>query len=107
LGGAFRSGNWTKVQYAGNPLTTRLFPNQACPSCSGSIRIPNSCGYRDDTPSYDALRNIYSYPDCLPAFNAFVKTVPGKGWNVLFRLYGALEPWFDKTWRPGEFVLVN
>jgi hypothetical protein len=27
---------------------------------------------------------------------------PGKGWNTLLRLYGPLESWFDKTWRPGE-----
>jgi hypothetical protein len=33
------------------------------------------------------------------------QTIPGKGWNMLFRLYGPLEPWFDKTWRVGEFVL--
>ena len=32
----------------------------------------------------------------------WVQTVPGKGWNMLLRLYGPLEPWFDKTWRPGE-----
>uniref|UniRef100_I2Q5F0 DUF1254 domain-containing protein n=1 Tax=Desulfovibrio sp. U5L TaxID=596152 RepID=I2Q5F0_9BACT len=32
----------------------------------------------------------------------WVQTVPGKGWNVILRLYGPLEPWFDKTWRPGE-----
>jgi hypothetical protein len=37
----------------------------------------------------------------------WVQTVPGKGWNVLLRLYGPLEPWFDKTWRPGEFELVK
>jgi hypothetical protein len=37
----------------------------------------------------------------------WVQTVPGKGWNVLFRLYGPLEPWFDKTWRLGEFVQVD
>ena len=37
----------------------------------------------------------------------WVQTVPGKGWNVLLRLYGPLQPWFDKTWQPGEFVLVN
>jgi len=37
----------------------------------------------------------------------WVQTIPGKGWNVLFRLYGPLEPWFDKTWRPGEFELVT
>jgi hypothetical protein len=32
----------------------------------------------------------------------WVQTVPGKGWNTLLRLYGPLEPWFNKTWRPGE-----
>jgi hypothetical protein len=37
----------------------------------------------------------------------WVQTVPGKGWNVLFRLYGPLQSWFDKTWKPGEFELVE
>jgi hypothetical protein len=37
----------------------------------------------------------------------WVQTVPGKGWNVLLRLYGPLQPWFDKTWKPGEFELVQ
>jgi hypothetical protein len=34
-------------------------------------------------------------------------TVPGKGWFTVFRLYGPLEPWFDKTWRPGEIEMVK
>src|SRR5580704_16367801 len=37
----------------------------------------------------------------------WVQTVPGRGWNVLLRLYGPLQPWFDKTWKPGEFELVQ
>jgi hypothetical protein len=37
----------------------------------------------------------------------WVQTVPGKGWNVLLRLYGPGQAWFDKTWKPGEFELVN
>ena len=37
----------------------------------------------------------------------WVQTVPDKGWNVLLRLYGPLQPWFDKTWKPGEFELVK
>lgn len=37
----------------------------------------------------------------------WVQTVPGKGWNVLLRLYGPLESWFDKSWKPGEFELVK
>jgi len=38
--------------------------------------------------------------------NNWIQTIPGKGWNTIFRLYGPLEPWFDKTWQPGdpEFV---
>ena len=35
----------------------------------------------------------------------WVQTVPGQGWNTILRLYGPLEPWFNKTWRPGEIEL--
>lgn len=35
----------------------------------------------------------------------WVQTVPGKGWNTILRLYGPLEPFFNKTWRPGEIKL--
>lgn len=37
----------------------------------------------------------------------WVQTLPGKSWNVLLRLYGPLESWFDKTWKPGDFELVE
>jgi hypothetical protein len=39
--------------------------------------------------------------------NNWVQTIPGKGWFMILRLYGPLEPWFDKTWRPGEIELAN
>ena len=34
----------------------------------------------------------------------WIQTVPGKGWSVILRLYGPLQPWFDKSWKPGEIV---
>ena len=37
----------------------------------------------------------------------WVQTVPGKGWLAIFRLYGPLEPWFDKTWRLKDFELMK
>jgi hypothetical protein len=37
----------------------------------------------------------------------WVQTMPGKSFNVLLRLYGPLEPFFDKTWMPGDFELVK
>jgi len=39
--------------------------------------------------------------------NNWIQTIPGKGWNMLFRLYGPLEPWFDKTWKLSEIELVK
>jgi hypothetical protein len=39
--------------------------------------------------------------------NNWVQTIPGKGWFMILRLYGPLEPWFNKTWRPGEIKLVE
>ncbi len=37
----------------------------------------------------------------------WIETVPGKSWFVILRLYGPLEPWFDKTWQPGEIELME
>ncbi|MBB3699483.1 DUF1254 domain-containing protein [Flammeovirga yaeyamensis] len=39
--------------------------------------------------------------------NNWIQTVPGKGWNTIFRLYGPLEPWFDGEWYPSDAVLVE
>jgi hypothetical protein len=37
----------------------------------------------------------------------WVQTIPGKGWFMILRLYGPLEPWFDQSWRPGEIARVQ
>jgi hypothetical protein len=37
----------------------------------------------------------------------WIETVPGKGWFVILRLDSPLEPFFTKTWRPGEIGLVT
>jgi len=39
--------------------------------------------------------------------NNWVQTVPGKGYNVLLRLYGPLQAWFDRSWKPGDFTPVQ
>jgi len=31
----------------------------------------------------------------------------GKGWSMQLRLQGPRQPWFDKTWRPGDPELVD
>jgi len=37
----------------------------------------------------------------------WIQTMPMKGYNVLLRLYGPEQAWFDKTWKPSDFELVE
>jgi len=37
----------------------------------------------------------------------WLQTIPGKSWWIGLRMYGPLQPWIDKTWRPGEIELVQ
>ena len=39
--------------------------------------------------------------------NNWIQTVPGKGWNSIFRLYGPMQAFYDQTWIPGDAELVN
>jgi hypothetical protein len=56
----------------------------------------------------DGSVDIYFGPKAPDGMEAnWLQTVPGKGWFAIFRLYGPLEPWFDKTWRPGEITLAE
>jgi hypothetical protein len=55
----------------------------------------------------DGSCDIYFGPTKPEGNVNWLQTIPGKGWHSLFRLYSPLEPWFDKTWRPGEVELVE
>ena len=59
-------------------------------------------------PSADGSTTIYFGPKP-PAGQEgnWIQTMPGKGWNVLLRLYGPLEPWLELTWKPGDVELVE
>jgi len=37
----------------------------------------------------------------------WIKTLPGKGWFVYFRIYGPEQSAFDGSWKPGDFEQLN
>ena len=37
----------------------------------------------------------------------WLATLPGKSWFTILRMYGPLEAWINKTWRPSEIDLVK
>jgi len=56
----------------------------------------------------DGSWDIYFSPEAPEGFeNNWIQTVPGKGWNTIFRLYGPLEPWFNNEWYPSDAELVK
>jgi len=90
---------WSIIVYS-NQTRSMLQTDQQFPSVSSMTKglIVNADGSVD----------IYFGPEA-PAGkeNNWVQTVPGRGWNTILRIYGPLEPWFNKTWRPGEIELVK
>ena len=60
---------------------------------------------KDLIQNEDGSWDIYIGPDAPKGFeNNWIQTVPGKGWNTIFRLYAPLEPWFEGKWYPSDAV---
>jgi len=56
----------------------------------------------------DGSVDLYFGPEAPEGYEKnWTQTVPGKGWFPILRLYGPLQPWFDKTWKPGDLELVE
>ena len=58
-------------------------------------------------PNDDGSYAIWFGPKPPKGQGNWIQTIPGKSFNCLLRLYGPLEPWFDKSWKPGDFELVR
>jgi hypothetical protein len=60
-------------------------------------------------PDADGSTTIYfspTQPEGVARGN-WIQTMPGKGYNVMLRLYSPLEPFFTKEWRPSEIEFVQ
>jgi len=77
--------------------TSQPFPSYNSEKHKGKVEV-------NDDGSVD----LYTGPKAPAGKKAnWLQTVPGKGWFTLLRLYSPTEPWFEKTWRPGEIELVE
>ena len=85
---------WSVILYS-NQTRSMIQTDQQYPSVSSQNRnlLVNTDGSVD----------VYFAPEA-PAGkeNNWVQTIPGQTWNTLLRLYGPLEAFYNKTWRPGE-----
>jgi hypothetical protein len=84
-----------------------LYDNQTRSMLQTDQQFPSMGSQKKDVViNPDTSVDVYFGPQALAGKESnWVQTVPGKGWNLILRLYGPLEPFFDKTWRPGEIEL--
>jgi hypothetical protein len=86
-----------------------LYDSQTRSQLQTDQRFPSIGSQKEDiVVNPDTSVDIYFGPQAPAGKESnWVQTVPGKGWNTILRLYGPLEPWFDKSWRPGEIEEVK
>jgi hypothetical protein len=89
---------WSLVVYD-NQTRSMLQTDQQFPS------LNSNKGVQVNT---DGTTDVYFGPEAPAGKESnWIQTIPGKGWSIILRLYGPLEPWFDKTWQPGEIVEIK
>jgi hypothetical protein len=86
-----------------------LYDSQTRSMLQTDQQFPSINSERGDIePNADGSVDIYFGPQAPSGKeNNWVQTVPGKAFWLILRLYGPLEPWFDKTWRPGKIEMVK
>ena len=90
---------WALTMYD-NQTRSQLQTSQKFPTVGSQTK-----GIRQNK---DGSYDIYFSPKPPKGYeNNWLSTVPGKGWFVALRMYGPLEPWIEKTWRPSEIELVE
>ena len=86
-----------------------LYDTQTRSQLQTSQRFPTVGSLTEGmTKNADGSYDVYFAPNAPTGKEGnWSQTVPGKSWFCILRMYGPLEPWIDKTWRPSEIELVK
>jgi len=71
---------------------------------------PSVSTYTGPAANADGSIDFEFGPDAATASGSaknWIQTTPGKGWFVLFRLYGPLEPFFEQSWKPDDIIEIT
>ncbi len=55
----------------------------------------------------DGSYDVYIGPKKPDGKVNWIQSDPSKGWNMLWRIYGPTQVWYDRGWRPSEIELVK
>ena len=76
--------------------------------------IDNGKNIADRSSRADLVKNgdgsidVYMGPTAPPGFEKnWIPTAPGKAWFAYFRLYGPLQPYFDRSWKLPDIETID
>ncbi len=112
-GNTFDGGKTYKFNVPANPpmkdfWSFTIYDNQTRSMLQTDQQFPGIDNNKEGlVQNDDGSWDIYIGPKAPEGFESnWVQSVPGKGWNTIFRLYGPLDPWFDGEWYPSDASLV-
>jgi hypothetical protein len=118
---------WTAQDASGNPLeggknykltlppnvpvknfwSVIVYSDQTRSMVQTDQRFPSVSSQKKDLQvNADGSVDVYFGPKAPAGKESnWIQTIPGQSWFTLLRLYGPLQPWFNKSWRPGDIEL--
>ncbi|WP_298536864.1 DUF1254 domain-containing protein [uncultured Algibacter sp.] len=108
-GNTFNGSKTYKFHVPANPpmkdfWSFTIYDNQTRSMLQTDQQFPGIDNNKDGlVQNKDGSWDIYIGPEAPSGFEKnWIQTIPGKGWNTIFRLYGPLEPWFVGEWYPSD-----
>ncbi len=113
-GNAFDGGKTYRLHLPG-PVPVRTFwsvivyDTQTRSMLQTNNRFPSvSSQNRGVQANADGSVDVWFGPTAPPGHESnWIQTIPGKSWFMILRLYGPLQPWFDRSWKPGDIEPVG
>ncbi len=111
-GETFDGGRTYRLHVPANPpakdfWSVVLYDPQSRSMLQTSTPFPSLSSEKDLVQNADGSWDIYFAPQRPEGAANWIETIPQKGWFTIFRLYGPLEPWFERTWRLPDIVAVG
>jgi hypothetical protein len=83
-----------------------LYDTQTRSMLQTDQQFPSVSSQRGLQRNADGSYDVYFGPKAPSGKESnWIQTIPGKSWFTIFRLYGPLQAWFDKSWKLNDVAL--
>lgn len=108
-GGASYKLHLPKGIPAANFWSVTLYDGENASGLKNGQPFPSIGSLSNLTYNDDGSVDLYFGPELPEGANEsnFLRTVPGRGWFTLLRLYSPTKTFFDQTWRPNDFEKLD